>query len=140
MGVEPQPRPWRFSSSGMPEIVDADGDLVTAVGNDFDSLAGDYANTRLIINAVNAAGADANESAARNALVRIATLAEYCAQNNWREEVSMVSREALATPCRNCDRPECRTEAGARKAYHDEVGYTTVPGFERWLFMEVKPK
>jgi hypothetical protein len=50
----PQPFPWRLSDSGLPEIVDAAGDLVTAVGNDFSSLAGDYANARAIVDAVNA--------------------------------------------------------------------------------------
>ena len=53
----PQPRPWRLGELGLPEIYDAAGDLVTAVGNDFSSLAGDLANARLIIAAVNAYGA-----------------------------------------------------------------------------------
>lgn len=50
----PQPRPWRLGDLGLPEIYDAAGDLVTAVGNDFSSLAGDMANARLIVDAVNA--------------------------------------------------------------------------------------
>ena len=51
----PQPLPWRLSDSGLPEILDAAGDLVTAVGNDFGALAQDFANARLIVDAVNAA-------------------------------------------------------------------------------------
>lgn len=53
----PQPRPWRLGNLGLPEIYDAAGDLVTAVGNDFSSVAGDMANARLIVDAVNAYGA-----------------------------------------------------------------------------------
>lgn len=51
----PQPLPWRLADSGLPEILDAAGDLVTAVGNDFNALAQDFANARLIVDAVNAA-------------------------------------------------------------------------------------
>jgi len=50
----PQPRPWHLADNGLPEIYDAAGDLVTAVGNDFSSLAGDMANARLIVRLANA--------------------------------------------------------------------------------------
>lgn len=49
----PQPTPWRLGALGVPEIYDAAGDLVTAVGNDFSSMAGDMANARRIVEAVN---------------------------------------------------------------------------------------
>jgi hypothetical protein len=56
----PQPTPWRLGDLGVPEIYDVAGDLVTAVGNDFNALACDMANARYIVEAV-------NEKAAREA-------------------------------------------------------------------------
>lgn len=50
----PQPLPWHLAESGLPEIYDAAGELVTAFGNDFNALAQDYANAKLTIAAVNA--------------------------------------------------------------------------------------
>lgn len=59
----PQPLPWRLADSGLPEILDAAGDLVTAVGNDFNALDQDFANARLIVDAVNAAAGAARAAA-----------------------------------------------------------------------------
>lgn len=44
-----------------------------------------------------------NRAAQRKALVRIATLAEWCAQEDWREEASKIARDTLKEPARNCD-------------------------------------
>lgn len=79
-----------------------------------------------------------NRAAQRKALVRIATLAEWCAQEDWREEASKIARDALKEPARNCDRLECETEADAKGVYYDEVGYTTNPGFDKWAFSKAK--
>lgn len=48
-----QPLPWHASDIGMPELYDASGDFVTALGNDFNSIAGDRENMKLILEAVN---------------------------------------------------------------------------------------
>lgn len=45
-----------------------------------------------------------NRAAQRKALARIATLAEWCAQEDWREEASKIARDALKEPARNCDK------------------------------------
>ena len=51
---KPQPLPWHMAESGMPEIYDAAGELVTAFGNDSNGLAQDFANARFVVETVNA--------------------------------------------------------------------------------------
>jgi hypothetical protein len=52
--AKPQPLPWHMAESGLPEIYDAAGELVTAFGNDMNGLSMDYTNARFVVAAVNA--------------------------------------------------------------------------------------
>lgn len=128
-------------------------DCAAMIAADMRNLADDIADGRAIVgqsvwrsyaDRVEAVGTG-NVAKMREALIRCATLGEYCFQD-IHAEVAEVSRAALAAPPRNCDKYTSLDEA--RNAYmainempegnRDEDMRRWLCDFHNWLFAIAK--